>query len=124
MVGECEAPGSSVSVVARRHDVNANQLFTWRRQFREPAGTGDDQATFVPAVIALEEPTADREAPYPQAEKAGVEDHSARSGAGRMEIVLAGGHRVIVEQDVSAKALARVLDVLARQPVCRSLGEG
>ena len=29
-------PGSSVSVVARRYDVNANQVFAWRRRY--PAG--------------------------------------------------------------------------------------
>jgi transposase-like protein len=33
MVAETLAPG--VSVVARRHDVNANQLFRWRREWRE-----------------------------------------------------------------------------------------
>ena len=27
--------GASVSLVARRHDVNANQVFTWRRLVRE-----------------------------------------------------------------------------------------
>src|SRR5437660_8930387 len=32
MVAETLAPGASVSVVARRHDVNSNQLFRWRRQ--------------------------------------------------------------------------------------------
>jgi transposase len=32
MVAETQAPGASVSIVARRHDVNSNQLFTWRRQ--------------------------------------------------------------------------------------------
>ena len=31
MVAETQAPGASVSVVARRHDVNSNQLFRWRR---------------------------------------------------------------------------------------------
>src|SRR5512144_186873 len=35
-------PGASVSIVARRHDLNANQLFKWRRQLlgspRVPAG--------------------------------------------------------------------------------------
>jgi transposase len=34
-------PGSSVSLVARRYDVNANQVFAWRRRYRagsaEPA---------------------------------------------------------------------------------------
>ncbi len=34
IVAESEVPGSSVSVVARRHDVNANPVFTWRRELR------------------------------------------------------------------------------------------
>jgi len=32
IVAETQEPGASVSVVARRHDVNANQLFKWRRE--------------------------------------------------------------------------------------------
>jgi transposase-like protein len=32
MVAETQAPGALVSIVARRHDVNSNQLFRWRRQ--------------------------------------------------------------------------------------------
>ncbi len=35
MVEETFAPGSSVSIVARRHDVNANLLFEWRKKYRE-----------------------------------------------------------------------------------------
>jgi len=27
-------PGSSVSLVARRYDVNANQVFAWRKRYR------------------------------------------------------------------------------------------
>lgn len=30
VVRETHEPGVSVSVVARRRDINANQLFTWR----------------------------------------------------------------------------------------------
>ena len=37
-MAESYQPGVSVSVVARRHDLNTNQLFTWHRQFRELAG--------------------------------------------------------------------------------------
>ncbi len=33
MVAECAEPGASVSLVARKYDVNANLLFSWRRQF-------------------------------------------------------------------------------------------
>jgi len=34
MVQETLAPGASVAIIARRHGVNANQLFSWRRQYR------------------------------------------------------------------------------------------
>src|SRR5689334_411654 len=30
-------PGSSVSRMARRYDVNANQVFAWRRRYRDGA---------------------------------------------------------------------------------------
>jgi Transposase len=29
------APGSSVSMVARQYDVNANQVFSWRKRYRD-----------------------------------------------------------------------------------------
>jgi hypothetical protein len=32
-----EEPGSSVSMVARRYDVNANQVFAWRKRYRAEA---------------------------------------------------------------------------------------
>ena len=35
IVEETLKPGASVSRVARAHDVNANQVFHWRRQYRE-----------------------------------------------------------------------------------------
>jgi len=33
--GKTLLPGASVSRVARRHDVNANQVFYWRKLYRE-----------------------------------------------------------------------------------------
>jgi transposase len=35
IVEETLLPGASVSRVARRHDVNANQVFYWRKRYRE-----------------------------------------------------------------------------------------
>ena len=35
IVEETLRPGASVSVVARAHDVNTNQVFKWRTQYRE-----------------------------------------------------------------------------------------
>lgn len=112
IVAECEAPGSSVSRVARRHDVNANLLFTWRRKFRGLPEAVVDRAAFVPAIITPEEPLVGQGAAAPRTSEAGVEESSARRVPGLMEIVLAGGHRVIVDREVSAAALARVLGVL------------
>ena len=49
IVAESYEAGVSVSVVARRYDVNANQVFTWRRQYRELARAAGG---FVPVVVA------------------------------------------------------------------------
>jgi len=102
IVAETFAPGASVSIVARRHDLNANMLFTWRRQVGAitalPAG---DAVTFVPAAIT--------------AEPAATVSPASSVAAGRMEIVLASGDRVIVGTDVDAAALARVVKVLSRR---------
>lgn len=101
IVAEATEPGASVSVVARRHDVNANMVFTWRRELGAGVSGAADAmtTTFVPAVIGT--------APV-------VAATAARSSlASRMEIALGGGIRVIVGADVDAAALARVIKVLA-----------
>lgn len=35
IVEETLKPGASVALVARSHGVNANQVFKWRRQYRQ-----------------------------------------------------------------------------------------
>jgi transposase len=102
IVAETLAPGASVSVVARRHDLNANMLFTWRREVGGVTSpVADETVTFVPATITDASGTA----------------VSARSPVtvGGMEIVLGGGDRIIVGADVDAAALARVVKVLSRR---------
>ena len=97
IVAETLKPGASVSVVARRHDVNANMLFSWRREFGGPMDPAvvDAAPVFVPAVIGGDPPPA--------------------AAAGRMEIALVEGDRVIVDPTVDAAALARVVKVLSRR---------
>jgi transposase len=114
IVAECEAPGSSASIVARRHDLNANMLFTWRRQLRQrPCGTGE--VSLVPAVITPKEATVDQLAAMPRERQPGLERSSAPRPTGRIEIVLGESRRIIVDEDVTAAALARVIDVLERR---------
>jgi transposase len=53
VVAETLAPGASVSVVARRHDVNANQLFKWRREMAPKQPPAAEQSvTMLPVTIA------------------------------------------------------------------------
>ena len=98
IVAESYQPGTSVALVVRRNEVNANLVFNWRRQYRERGG-------LVPVVV---EP--DRMLPPPKDVGAGGEP-----ATGQIEIALADGERVIVDREVDGTALARVLSVLARR---------
>ncbi len=91
IVAESFEPGVSASVVARRHDLNTNLLFTWRRRYGEEQR---EVAGFVPAVVA-------REAVSPTASQRACE-----ALTGRMEIELPGGCRLVVGRDVDTAVLA------------------
>src|SRR5271169_6945253 len=72
IVAEADAPGASVSVVARRYDLNANMLFTWRRELAAVAAPEAAALALVPAAISAPDlPAAD----------------AVCTAAGRMEIV-------------------------------------
>jgi transposase len=52
---EALEPGSSVSIVARRHDLNTNQLFKWRREMLPKAPpAAAESTTMVPVEIVPE----------------------------------------------------------------------
>jgi transposase len=52
IVEETLKPGASVSQVARAHDVNANQVFAWRKRYREGRlGIPQDTSALVPVKI-------------------------------------------------------------------------
>jgi transposase len=91
----------AVSSTARRYGISRSLLLKWRRSFSpEPNGPRAQQAGFVPAVVVAAEaaPTA-----------------VAAPASGRMVIVVGKDRRVIVDSDVDAGALARVLQVLERR---------
>ena len=99
LVAESYEPGASVSLVARRHDINANLLFTWRRQMRAPTSAALP-LELIPIEVISDAPAA--------VATAAVE--AERRGA--IEIVLSGGVRVQVDAEVSEAALRRVLSAL------------
>ena len=113
IVAECEAPGSSVSLVARCHDLNTNLLFSWRRRLRGRRAAG--AVGFVPAVIAPQEVAGDRATELRRDPPPDVLSGASARPTGRIEIVLGEPPRIIVEEGVSASALARVIGVLERR---------
>lgn len=96
------APGSSVSMVARRYDVNTNQVFSWRKLYRDglPAVADPTGPMLLPVTVTAEPPG---------------EVSAASSVVDTIEIELAGKYRVRVGGGVDGKALRRVLDVLERR---------
>jgi transposase len=99
IVEETLAPGATVSEVARRHDIRAQQLFGWRREMRivdpEPA------VSFVPAVVEAVDPEkVDRARPRP-----------APTGRGDIELEFEGVV-VRVRRGAEAKTVAAVIKAL------------
>lgn len=95
-------PGASVSIVARRHDVNANQLFKWRRQFRDRSDDASLQAVqMLPVEIAspaLAMPGRSAPSRGPGRRRAEIASRAgdAPAAAGSVEIKLPGGARVTI----------------------------
>ena len=62
MVEETLQPGASVAVIARRHGVNANQVFHWRKLYRAGKLDVGPAAQLVPVriteVVSSEQPPA------------------------------------------------------------------
>jgi transposase len=92
------APGVSVAQVARRYAVNANLIFKWLRDARyapDPASVPapSEEAHFLPVEIVGEAPPP---VTTPIAEN-------------RIEIELAGGHRMRISGGYDPEALARLI---------------
>ena len=102
IVAASYAPGSSVSMVARHYDVNANQVFSWRKRYRDdPRAPAMPAASrLIPVVVTAEQ---DAVATQPS------------SVAETIEIDLVGRYRIRVSSGVDTQTLRRVLDVLERR---------
>lgn len=88
----------SVSQVARRYDVNANQVFNWLKNPKfAPRPEDSDIARFLPVEIV--EPARSDAAPH------GV--------LGEIEIELVGGHRLKIIGAYDPEALARLIQGLS-----------
>jgi len=91
-------PGASVSVVARRYDVNTNLIFTWRKRFGETSQVSR-APQLVPVMVVPDPPVATPPA----------------TPADMIEIDLPRGYRLRVGRGVKGIALRLVLDTLERR---------
>jgi transposase len=100
IVEETLLPGASVARVARRHDVNANQVFYWRKLYRE-GRLGINLATpLLPVKVKAERPAAT------------VHSDAPTFSSGTIEIKLPRG-TLRIAGAVDVVALRAVLECLA-----------
>jgi transposase len=99
-------PDASVAKVARAHGVNANQVFAWRRQYRQGLlGEGQETANLLPVHV-----TGTR---LSKAHRAGRRQaaHGTAEAAGAIYVELPKGQLRITGR-VDAEALRTVLEQL------------
>ena len=98
MVDDTRRPGASVGVIARRHGVNANQVFHWRKPYREGRlDVASPGAQLVP--VRITEVVSD--------------DWPARL-CGGVIVVEVGRARIRVKGSVDAEALSLILERVGR----------
>jgi transposase len=99
VVAETLEPGSSVSIVARRHDLNTNQLFKWRRELLpKAASAAAEGSTMLPVEIVAE---PERRPARRRVERAGF-----------IEIEFGCGARVSIRGEVAPRTLRQVIELL------------
>ena len=99
IVAETLLAGASVARVARAHGVNANQVFAWRRQYRQ--GLLKSERRALPGLLAV------RLAGAEEGRDAGTSGHPG----GLLQVELAKG-RLQVIGSVDGEALRLVLEAL------------
>ena len=108
IVEETLKPGASVSRVAREHDVNANQVFLWRRQYRE--GRFDDSHDSVGALVPVR--VIPETGKLQSGRRQSTKPASSRS-VGAIEIAW-GSIRVRIEGAADPDSIRAVMDGLGR----------
>jgi transposase len=101
IVEETLEAGTSVARVARRHAVNANQIFYWRKKYREGRLGQNRPSHLLPVTVT----------DIPQSKSVPGRCGSTRSSSGMMEIKLGKG-QLRVTGSVDTEALRTVLECL------------
>lgn len=99
-------PDASVAKVARAHGVNANQVFAWRRQYRQGLlGEGQEAVNLLPVHVTGTRLSKAHRACRRQAA------HGIAEAAGAIYVELPKGHLRVTGR-VDAEALRAVLEQL------------
>lgn len=101
IVQESLVPGASVARIARKHGVNANQVFYWRKQYRD--GLLGSEIKLLP--VTVEPPTSSSEVQAGEPSPAGSPPH------GSIQIKL-GGAQIRIEGSPDATTLRTILEAL------------
>jgi len=102
IVEETFAPGASVAIIARSHGVNANQVFNWRKLYREGRLDVQPSATqFLPARVI----------DSTEVEQRRTEVHNEYEGTIDIEM---GGVRVRITGSADPNCLRAALEQLRR----------
>jgi transposase len=101
IVEETLEAGAPVARVARRHAVNANQVFYWRKQYREGRLGKRRSSNLLPVAVSE----------IPSNKSGQVRCASSRGTSGAMEIKLPKG-QLRITGSVEAEALRIVLECL------------
>lgn len=102
IVEESMIAGASVAQVALRHGINANLLFTWRKQMQR-----DASATLLPVQVV--------DAPAPvKLPSSAMPAPVAPPAPSCIEIELASGHRVRVHGAADERTVRSIIEALSR----------
>ena len=114
IVKETHVKGASVATVARRHDVNPNQVFAWRQLYRR--GLLDPKAAPAsPPMLPVKVSTPTVLPTERAVVEVPVQRRRSKALSDAIEIQLANGHGIVVHGRIDTKVLARVIALLVRR---------
>ena len=117
ILGEVDRPGASIAAVARRHGINANLVFAWRRLHQRGLLEAQRHA---PPLLPVEissptiTPTLRSNVPTKRGRRTKA-NHMQEANAGSIEILLPGDVRVRLFGEAERLALTQILEWLPRR---------
>jgi transposase len=114
IVQETHVRGASVATVARRHNVNPNQVFAWRQLYRRgllDPNAAQESPPMLPVKVNTPTVLPSERARPTEPRNRGRPKRSSRL----IEIKLCNGHSIVLHGRVDAEALSRVIDLLVQR---------